>query len=695
MRFKIYFTLLLALAFSVNIFAKKVDRSTAERVAVHFYYAQSNLFDEPLSLSDIDIADEYKVGQAYFVFNMEEGWVIVAADDAMWPVIGYSFQGNFPAVEDMDYNLQSWMTTFVDEAAFVEANNIQANTTIAAEWAKYDKPDEEFVMPGGSRSEVDPLLISLWNQDFPYNILCPEDDAGPGGHVYVGCVATAMSQIMYYWRYPNQGQGSFAYYQYPYGTISADFGNTTYLWDGMQNSIDSENPWEIALIGFHAGVSVQMNYSPSGSGAYGSKVPNALKNYFTYDNSAQYLKKKNFSTTQWESMLQADLDNSLPLYYEGYSSSGGHAFVCDGYQGTNYYHFNFGWSGSGNGYYTLQDVGGFYNDQGIVRYIYPGDDDFPYIAEGADTLVEPSGSFTDGSSIEDYPAGMSASWLISPQTEDDSISSIRLSFAKFNTATTDTLYVYAGNSGQGELLGKFAGDNLPSEIDYDGNQMYITFASTGTGEGFYAEYNTTNPSWCSSSQTYTDPSGSFSDGSGSFLYNNNTTCMYKITNPEAVNITLEFTEFATEEDYDMVQIYDGKTQELLGQYSGHDLPDVLDVQTSSLIILWATNSTVKDEGWTAEYTIDGVGIKEEMFTGFEVYPNPSSGALNINIDELPAGDAYLQIVSMNGQLVYKEKLESRAQNMSRTIDLNKEPKGVYLISLITSENKIDRKIVLK
>ena len=694
MRFKIYFTLLLVFTFSLNIFAKKVDRSTAERVAVHFYYAQSNLFDEPLNLSDIYVTGEYKVSQAYYVFNFEKGWVIVSADDAMWPVIGYNFQGTFPAVENMGYNLKSWMTTFVDEAAYVEANNIQADATIAAEWEKYNKADEDFTIPGGSRGEVEPLLISLWNQDFPYNILCPEDDAGPGGHVYAGCVATAMSQVMYYWRYPNQGTGEASYYQYPYGVITAHF-DTTYVWDGMQNSIDPENPWQVALISFHAGVSVLMHYAPDGSGAYSTKVPGAMKNHFNYNSAIEYLKKKNYNVSTWESMMQADLDKSWPLYYQGYSSSGGHAFVCDGYQGSNYYHFNFGWSGSGNGFYTLQDVGGFYNDQGMVRNIYPGDSDFPYIADGVDILSEPSGSFTDGSSIEDYPSGMDASWLIDPQTEDDSISSIRLSFAKFNTAVTDTLYVYAGDSEEGELLAKYAGDTLPSEIDYDGNQMYITFSSSGTGEGFYAEYNTTNPSWCSASQTYSDPSGTFSDGSGSFLYNNNTTCMYKITNPEAVHITLEFTEFSTEEDNDMVQVYDGKTQELLGQYSGHDLPDVLNVETNSLILLWATNSTVKDEGWTAEYIIDGVGIKEDMLTGFEVYPNPSSGTLNVNIDELPAGDAYLQIVSMNGQLIHNEKLDSRAQNVSRTIDLSGESKGVYLISLITSRNKIDRKIVLK
>ncbi|NOX86644.1 MAG: T9SS type A sorting domain-containing protein [Chlorobi bacterium] len=697
MRFKIYFTVLLIVGFSINIFAKKIDKSTAERVALHFYYAQSNLYDEPVNLSDLDIVNEYKVGQAYFVFNLDHGWVIVSADDALWPVLGYNFEGSFPANGDLDYNLRNWLQTFVDEADYVAANNIKPSALISGEWAKYNKPDDDFfISPGSERSEVEPLLISLWNQDFPYNILCPEDEAGPGGHVYAGCVATAMAQIMYYWRYPNQGSGQYSYYQYPYGTISADFGNTTYVWDGMQNSIDPGNPWEVALISFHAGVSVQMNYGPDGSGAYSQDVPYALKNYFTYSNSAQYLSKSNFSASAWESMLQADLDNSMPIYYSGYSTSGGHAFVCDGYQGTNYYHFNFGWSGSANGYYTLQDVDGFNSYQAMVRNIYPGDGDYPYIADGADTLSESSGSLTDGSGPEDYPAGMNASWLINPQTEEDSISSIRLNFAKFNTASTDTLSVYGGNSTEeDDLLGKFAGSDLPQEISYDGNQMLITFSSTGSAEGFFIEYNTSSPTWCSSSQTFSEPSGTFDDGSGSFFYSNNTTCMYKITNPEAVKITLEFTEFSTEENNDVVQVYNGETQELIGQYSGHSLPDVISAETGTLIILWATNSTVRDEGWAAEYFIDGVGIQENSFTDFSVYPNPSSGMLNISIDELPAGDSYLQVVSMNGQIIYNEKLATRARNVNKTIDLTNESKGVYLISLITSKDKIDRKIVLK
>lgn len=698
MRFKIYFTVFLLFVFSFNIFAKKVDRATAEKVAIHFFYAQSNIFNHPVNLNNLNFIDSYKVDQAYYVFDFGDGWIIVSADDAMWPVIGYNFKGSFPAKEDQDNNVRSWMKTFSDEAEYVTANNVQASASIAGEWAKYNKTDEEFVIPaGGSRAEVDPMLTCMWDQPNPYNLLCPVDENGPGGHVLVGCVATAMAQIMDYWRYPLQGSGQFSYYQYPYGTITADFGNTTYNWDGMQNSIDSDNPWDIALISFHAGVSVQMNYGPASSGSQSQRVPNALKTYFTYNNSAQYIEKSNYSFSAWETMMQTDLDASKPLYYSGFTSSNaGHAFVCDGYQGSNYYHFNFGWSGYANGYYTLQDVNGFSSGQGMVRSIVPGDADYPYVADGADTLSESSGSFTDGSGpVEDYPSGMNATWLISPQTETDSISSIKLTFGKFNTASNDTLRVYGGNSTEGQLLGKYAGNDLPGDITYEGNQVFVTFSSTGSDKGFYIEYKTTSPAWCNGAQNFTDPSGTFTDGSGSFYYNNNANCMFKISNPEAVKITLEFTEFSTEETNDAVQVYDGDTQTLLAELSGHELPDVITAETSTLILLWATNSTVTDEGWTAEYTIDGVGIHEATYTHFAVYPNPTSGMLNLNIDELPAGNTTLQVSNMNGQVVYKEILTKQSGNINKTIDLRNQAKGIYMLSLISEKEKIDKKIILK
>jgi len=696
MKSKFLLSIIVAVAFSTAIFAKDVLRNQAEKVAVNFFFEKTYAFNQGVDYHNISIIDSYKVDNAYFVVNFEDGWVVVSANDATLPVLGYNTTGSYPSEDRQDYNYKSWMQHFVDQANYIKENDIQATEETLQAWERYstDKPDLSFM---AVRDVTTPLLSSTWNQDDPYNVLCPEDEAGPGGHVYVGCVATAMSMIMHYWRYPNSGSGSYQYYQYPYGIISADFENAEYEWDGMQDNINNNNPWEMAEIGFHAAVSVQMNFGPNGSGSYSWNVPSALIDHFNYSSSAQYIEKSNYSTASWENILQGQLDIGQPLYYSGFSTSGGHAFGCDGYDGMNYYHFNFGWSGSGNGFYTLQDVNGYNSGQGAVRNIIPGDNNYPYMAAGADTLTFRSGSFCDGSGpVEDYTSGIDASWLISPQTEMDSIESISLSFVDFETNASDHLKVYAGNDTTGELLGDFSGSDIPGTINFDGNEIFITFTSTGSAAGFKAEYTSSAPTWCSGSQTFTEPSGSFSDGSGDFYYNNSTTCVYVIQNPEAVRITLEFTDFATELDKDKVKVFNGSNQ-LIADFSGDELPEPVVEETNAMFITWSTNNSVRDLGWSAEYYIDGVGVEENIgdYNNVSVYPNPSNGTLNVNFNVENAGNLDVKLINLNGQIIMQQTINNFDGEFNQSFDLSKQPKGIYLLSINSEKGIVSRKVVLQ
>ncbi len=212
---------------------------------------------------------------------------------------------------------------------------------------------------------VDPLLSTLWNQGTYYNQLCPTDPNGPGGHVWAGCVATAMGQVMKYHDHPDQGTGSHSYYAAGYGTQSANFGVTTYEWSSMPNQINSNN-LPIATLLYHLGVSVDMQYSPNGSGAYSSDARDALVDYFSYSPNAQLLPKNSFPIETFIYKLQNELNLNRPVYYSGSGSGGGHAFVCDGYQGDDYFHFNWGWSGYGDGYFYLNNL----NPGGVT--IQPG-----------------------------------------------------------------------------------------------------------------------------------------------------------------------------------------------------------------------------------------------------------------------------------------------------------------------------------
>ena len=178
-------------------------------------------------------------------------------------------------------------------------------------------------------------------QGHSWNEYCPEDNQGPGGNVYVGCVATATAMVMKYWNHPQIGEGSHSYNHPEYGTISADF-NTVYNWGEMNDNQPTDASRKLL---FHVGVSCEMNYSPNGSGAwvgvYEPSVLTGLKTYFRYNPNAVFISKDDFTEDEWLDIVKIELDQERPLIYKGYTSdlSAGHAFVIDGYD-DDFFHLN-------------------------------------------------------------------------------------------------------------------------------------------------------------------------------------------------------------------------------------------------------------------------------------------------------------------------------------------------------------------
>jgi Leucine-rich repeat (LRR) protein len=192
-----------------------------------------------------------------------------------------------------------------------------------------------------------------------------------------GCVAVAMAQIMRYHKYPATGNGTNSYLHQKYGTISADFGATTYNWNNMPGSISEPNS-DVAQILFHAGVSVNMNYTASQSGASTYNVANALRNNFRYHNATMAM-RDHFSpeTDEYHTVLRRELDNGRPFFFHlpgGNSQIGwdGHAVVVDGYN-NDHFHINFGWSGTDDGYFIFSGttfVGGYqfgFNGNSVIQ----------------------------------------------------------------------------------------------------------------------------------------------------------------------------------------------------------------------------------------------------------------------------------------------------------------------------------------
>ncbi len=697
--------LILSVLFVSAAFSAQVNVDKAQIIAQNFFIEKAMIYSNgfnPVNLSVRDVLTKSRDAvNFYYVFTFsEKGFAIVSAEDVMPPVLGYSLDG-FYGYNDQPDSYRNFMQTYSDAVIYIKENNIQQTPETGDLWDYYlDGNFGSQVKSTGSKS-VEPLIPSKWNQSYPYNYYCPADPDGSGGHVYAGCVATAMAQVMYYWRYPLQGTGSHTYYYPPYGSLTANFGATTYQWEGMQNSIDHDNVGPIAELQYHCGIAVDMMYGPNGSGAYSDDVPPALINYFNYSPDCYFSSKNSHSNSEWINMLQDNLDNSWPMYYSGYSSAGGHAFVCDGYQ-DDYFHFNFGWSGSSDGYYTLLTVGGFNSGQGAVFDTYP-ETSYPYYCTGDHTFTNISGSFEDGSGpVENYNNNASCSWLFTPQTGGDSISSITITFKKFDTESNDKVRIYDGATIQDNLLGEFSGSSIPATLTTTGNEMLVVFESDGSGTatGWLAEFAAHTPDYCKGVVVLEGASGSLTDGSGTFNYHNSSVCMWKIIPPQAQSVTLNFTSFSTENTSDKVRIYDFESQELLAEYSGSysgNMPEPVTSTSGKMFIAFSTNSSVTSEGWDANYTCVLTDINDNLKgTGnFRIYPNPASDKITIELPESQNSTINIQLMNITGEKVYQTSISGSEEITVVEISVSDLPGGIYFVQLIGATDTKTQRIIIQ
>ena len=347
-------------------FAKHVSIETAQRVAVNFWKTQTvktPVFEEISNTLGLDC-------MYFFVTSDNNGFVIVAADDAATPILGYSTSNGIFHTAELPDNLRGWLSHYTEEIKYAQKNNLEADQKTASEWQKLIAG----VSPKSTKGAkaVEPLVGTQWDQDAPYNNKCPYDKYnGQSVRAVTGCVATAMAQVMKYWEWPIKGTGSKTYTctslssQVSNRTVTANF-DTLYYWDRMPagGTITPTSNWNaqqknaVALLMFHCGASVNMSYSFGGSAAIQSNAVNAFKNYFYYAKEATYNYKSSTSDNVWKTTLKNELDARRPMVYGGAASDGsdGHSFVCDGYDASENFHFNWGWSGSGDGYFALNSL---------------------------------------------------------------------------------------------------------------------------------------------------------------------------------------------------------------------------------------------------------------------------------------------------------------------------------------------------
>ena len=365
---------MLALALGIGMAqARPVSESHAKYVGQQFVQANFELSRQSADLTLVYTGVSNRGEACFYVYNVgNEGYVMVSADDVYRPILGYSDEGTFDA-----QNINPNLGYMLDRVIASRSNKLTGEPApkVTAEWQSVMNTGKLISRNGGREKFY--LVQTKWDQNYPYNYYCPLGSGGPGGHVYAGCVATAMSQVMKYWNHPLQGQGSHSYSYYVPGTgsgpWSANFGETTYDWDNMPNAISSNSPQvqidAIATLMYHCAVSVDMMWSVGGSGAYSGDVPGKIYQYFKYTNAATFQNRDNYSYTAWRDKLKESLDMGWPLYYSGQSSDGGHAFVCDGYDDNDLFHFNWGWSGSGDNYFDFDNIDYNSSDGAIFNFV--------------------------------------------------------------------------------------------------------------------------------------------------------------------------------------------------------------------------------------------------------------------------------------------------------------------------------------
>jgi len=356
---KRFTTFLILQALALIAVSKPVDMATAQKFAYEFISLNGG---KAISPENVKVLNAGKVPLTYVVNFIPQGWVLLSADDRVQSVLAYSTYGHFNVEEVKSVPFYFWFQGYADEISHAISS-------------KTDKMHPSWSINYYQKSKgesVEPLIQVNWNQSAGWNEYCPADPNGPGGHAYAGCVAVAMAQCMSVFKYPTRGYGEHSYTDPTYGNQYVNYSQQEYNWDLMPATTANEH---VAKLLYHLGVSVNMNYGADGSGAYSQNVPYAIKTYFDYTSRAKIVSKSSYTDEDWRALLTSELLAGRPIYYSGDGNDGqaGHAFCLDGVNQNGLFHFNWGWSGSYNGYYSIGSLtpGSYnfsFNQEAVINF---------------------------------------------------------------------------------------------------------------------------------------------------------------------------------------------------------------------------------------------------------------------------------------------------------------------------------------
>ena len=368
---RIVLTIILAAIVSFGVRAESVSKSDAFNIAQQYLLSKGKILSQSrIPYRSVRSVEGHPPSTYYYVFNAEggNGYVIVSGDNRTPEILGYVDHGSFDE-ENIPDNMKSWLQLYVDQIKFLADNNITVDKrTLKAR-----------AMSRSTRHSIPVLIKSRWDQGKPYNITCPiyylEEDkneakalpqkTGPAA----GCVATAMAQVVNFYKFPAKTKAVIPAYTITYTsekngskkTVSqkAIPRNTLIDWDNIRDTYNWENGHvanaqdsAVANLMHYCGQAVQMHYGPS-SGAVTSAAKDVLINMFGFDDSAYWVDRSSCSIDEWFDLIYDELNSGYPVLLQGHSSGGGHAFVIDGFDGEQLFHVNWGWGGGSDGWFLI------------------------------------------------------------------------------------------------------------------------------------------------------------------------------------------------------------------------------------------------------------------------------------------------------------------------------------------------------
>jgi hypothetical protein len=709
---KVWFLLVVTLFFNYALFAKQVPFNSCTEIA-NKRLEQLGKLNEYLISNSSEILTQDGENVLFCVFELyPQGYIVTTSESNLPPIIAYSYNSNFYDEKNgnilmnmlkTDISLRLENIPNLPKEVISKRNEAWLKILVGnIEKNRFEQWPPEGTTPTGG------WLLENWTQSAPYNNFCPMDPV-TGNRSIAGSPSIAMAQILnlhrtvnnvyfddlddyyhsyagrQYWIDDDYSQQDFL--SFPEMNVNLDTLAFHYLYEEPVTNADK------ATLVFACGVAAQQAYTSQSSGTFGVDQAHQAYLKFNFDN-VQLIDE---TTPDFYEQIAQNMIDGFAVHFASVTPAwdAGHNFVIDGYNSDEYYHINFGWGGSYDGWFYTDDItpgtSQFTFAQELIKDIYPDTNlyTYPQTCNGFSSLEYSSGSVEDGSGINNYEPNSDCTWQINPTCG----LIVDAYLDEFNLEADDTLFIYDGNESQNTLIDYFVKDSapklswmsVPDLYSAKSGELMINFKSDNSVEArgwkisYFADF-------CKFGLTETDSVGTIEDGSEICNYEPNTGCKWTIQPVGAEAIRINFTEFNldTNNTYDNVRIFKdaaGGSNEL-AKFTIDNLPTEIIVPSGVAVITFTTSPTSSGGGWSLDYettVLENIEVLQD--DNISVFPNPTSGLLNIESYEKINN---ILVQDICGRILLSKKTDS----FNTIIDVSELQKGIYLINVDNYITKI-------